>query len=59
MGNTKGDPYAHLDGRDPFEALSDGERAALQASIAGAEQEIAAGEGMPVEEFLSGLRAAR
>jgi hypothetical protein len=35
------DPYAHLDGWDPFEVMSDGERAELHAALAGAEKEIA------------------
>jgi hypothetical protein len=43
------DPYAHLDGRDPFE----------NASLEQAESEIAAGKGIPVSEVQRALRVAR
>lgn len=53
------DPYAHLDGRDPFEEMPDGERTELHGALAGAEREIAAGKDIPADEFLRELRAAR
>jgi len=53
------DPYAHLDGRDPFESMPDQERSELHASLEQAESEIAAGKGIPVSEVLRELRAAR
>jgi hypothetical protein len=53
------DPYALLDGRDPFESMLDGERAELHAALERAEAEIAAGKGTAAGEFLRELRAAR
>lgn len=53
------DPYAHLDGRDPFENLPDQERSEVHASLELGEREIAAGKGIPVGEVLRELRAAR
>jgi hypothetical protein len=53
------DPYARMDGRDPFEDMPDGERAELHASLDRAEKEIAAGKSIPADEFLRELRAKR
>jgi hypothetical protein len=53
------DPYAHLDDGDPFADMPDDERARLHAALDKAEGEIAAGKGIPAEEFFRELRASR
>lgn len=50
------DPYAYLDGHDPFEDLPESERDKLHASLARAEKEIASGRGIPADEVLRELR---
>ncbi len=53
------DPYAHLDARDPFENMSDDERARLHAALEQSEKEFAAGKGIPAEDALRELRSSR
>ena len=55
------DPYAHLDGHDPFEDVPESERVKLHAALARAEMEIASDRGIPADEVLREvrLRAAR
>ena len=53
------DPFAHLDGVDPFADMSDDDRAKLRASLERAEKEIAAGEVVAAEDVLRDLRARR
>jgi hypothetical protein len=58
-GEYRGGVTAGVDGRDPFEVMSDVDRAELHAALAMAEEEIANGQGITPDELLRRLRAAR
>ena len=49
------DPYAELDGGDPFAQMSPEERAKLNAAIDKGLAEARAGLGRPIEDFLNEL----
>jgi hypothetical protein len=53
------DPYAYLDHGDPFDDMPAEERARLHAALDQAEQEFAAGKGIPADMLLRELRASR
>lgn len=57
--HAESDPYASLDGVDPFVDMSDDERARLHASLQRAEEEITAGGSTPAEDLVRELRASR
>lgn len=56
---AESDPFASLDGVDPFVDMADDERARLHASLQRAEEEIASGGSTPAEDLVRELRAAR
>ncbi len=58
-GEYRGGVTAGVDGRDPFEVMSDVDRTQLHAALAMAEEEIANGKGISPDELLRRLKAAR